>query len=160
MEDVPGIGRVSGGFNIGLEEAWANIRGILSSCPWVSCGHSRGAAQATLMTGYGIRSGHPPLYRVVFGEPKSCDEQAAKLIGTVRGFSFCNEWAGDIDPITGVPAYIFPLFPYIRVTPVTILNAEPSPTNPWLDYPDHAALHYMPDYQRNVGLLIEKAGLL
>src|SRR5208337_4475506 len=104
MEDVPGIGSVSGGFNIGLEEAWANVRGILGSSPWVSCGHSRGAAQATLMTGYGIRAGHPPLYRVVFGEPRSCDATAAKLIETIPSLSFCNEWAGDFDPVTEVPA--------------------------------------------------------
>ena len=153
MVDVPRLGSVSQGFEVGLEEAWGEIASIIGNSPWVSCGHSRGAAQATLMTGHGVCAGHPPLYRVVFGEPPSCDQEAAKIIGSVPSYSFCNEWAGDMDPIVLVPAYIPPLFPYARVEKLTKLHAAPSPGNPWLDYPANGALHYMPDYQRNVELM-------
>lgn len=145
MEDVPGIGSVSSGFNVGLPGVAEQLLQIVQRLPWVACGHSRGAAQATLLTGYGVRAGHPPLYRVVFGEPRSCDVTAAKLIGTVPSVSFCNQDGGIVDPVTLVPQYLPPLFPYFRVAPITYLNCTPSADDPW---PMPVALHWQPLYQR------------
>jgi Lipase (class 3) len=150
MEDVPGIGRVSRGFNVGLEEAWGRLKQIVRQEPWVVCGHSRGAAQATLLAVYGAAAGQPPAYRIVFGEPPSCDAQAGGFLKSVRSVSFCNGWNGDHDPVVDVPAYIPPLFTYQRVTPLTYLCGAPSANNPWINYPGPVCLHYMPDYQRNV----------
>ncbi len=146
MEDADGLGSVSQGFNIGLPALWPQLSKIIGQLPWISCGHSRGAAQCTLVTGHAILAGKPPLFRVCFGEPLSCDAPAAKIIGTVPSQSFCNEWNGHVDPIVQVP----PPIVYARVKALTKLRGAPSKGNPWLDYPDHGCLHFMPDYASNV----------
>jgi len=148
MEEVPGLGGVSQGFNIGLPDAWRQMAAIIGPLPWTAEGHSRGAAQCTLMTGHAILAGHPPRSRYVFGEPLSTDARAAKIIGTVPSLSFCRRWQGAEDPIVRKVADVLSLVGYVRVKPLTYLDGPPSPGNPWLDYLDSGFLHWMPDYEQ------------
>jgi hypothetical protein len=156
MEEVPGFGGVSQGFNIGLPNAWRQMYEIIGQLPWVASGHSRGAAQCTLMTGHAILAGHPPRFRCVFGEPLSGDARAAKIIGTVPSFSFCRKWQGAEDPIVRKVADVLSLAGYVRVSPLIELDGAPSADNPWLDYPEHGALHYCPDYERTLGRYLNR----
>jgi len=149
-EAVSGIGEVSQGMNAGLDEAYAGLSSVIGGAPWVSTGHSRGAAQCTLTAARGARAGHPPLFRIAFGEPLSTCDGASRFVDTVPSFSFCNAWKGNRDPIVSIAEDVLSAFDYTRVKQLTILDAAPSEQNPWLDYPDDGALHWMPDYERNV----------
>ena len=149
-ENEWGIGEVNQGMNAGLDRAYVELSATIGGDPWVACGHSRGAAQCTLTAARGIHGGHPPLFRVAFGEPLSTCGDASRLVAEVPSFSFCNAWKGNRDPVVSIAEGLLSAVGYTRVNQLTILDAAPSAQNPWLDYPDDGALHWMPDYERNV----------
>ena len=142
---VTHLGYAHQGFLFGLEDNWARIKAIIGDDPFVIAGHSRGAGEATLMTGLAVRSGKYPLKRIVFGEPRSCDANFAKIISVVPSSSYCNDDASEIDPVVEVPLDIPLVAPYARVKPLTKLRFVAGQNNPWMSL-GRIRCHYMPSY--------------
>ena len=144
MDAVRGLGCVHKGFNDGLEDLWPKIEAKIGDAPFILTGHSRGAAQATILTGYALRSGKRPAFRVVFGEPLSGDGEFARRVAEVPSVSFCAIDGDEFDPVVSVPVDIPGILPYKRAAPVIGLHVSPSKTNPW---PMPLSLHWIVDYQ-------------
>ena len=152
---VAQIGYAHKGFLFGMEENWCRIKEIIGDLSFVIAGHSRGAGEATIMTGFAVRSGRHPLRRIVMGEPRSCDDDFAKIISVIPSSSFCNVNNGSHDPVVSVPVSIPEIFDYTRVSPLVKLHAKPSAKNPWLDL-GPIALHWAVDYCSNVNAHYEQ----
>jgi hypothetical protein len=114
--DHDALGPVHSGFMDGMEGVWNDIKQHTDG-PRVVIGHSLGAARATILTGLMVLDGHPPLARVVWGEPKSGTIKLAKLVRQVPGRSYRNGDKFFHDPVTDVPLTI-PLADYVRATPL------------------------------------------
>jgi lysozyme family protein len=128
-EDVPGLGPVHSGFNCGLLRTWHEIA-LKVGPKFVLCGHSLGAARASILTGYAVRDGQAPIARVVFGEPRPGYRQLADLISAVPGRSYCNGNAFEHDLITAVPFRVWPEL-YVHPTQPISVCKEPPITDDW-----------------------------
>jgi hypothetical protein len=74
------LGPVHPGFFEGLPELWARLSPTLTTKPCIVAGHSLGAGRASLFTGLMVLDGHPPIWRLCFGEPRPAFPQAASII--------------------------------------------------------------------------------
>ena len=122
-----GLGPVHPGFYKGMDGVWQQIKSSTSG-QRIVVGHSLGAARAAILTGLMVLDGQPPIYRCVWGEPKSTFAQGAVIIGKVLAKSYRN---GDMrvhDPVTDVPLS-FPPMEYQRASVITDISV--TPTDDW-----------------------------
>jgi Lipase (class 3) len=122
------LGPVHPGFLLGMEHAWSEIKGRLSSAaPPVVTGHSLGAARASILCGLMALDGRPPKRRVCFGEPKPGFSRLASILVPIPGASYrCGSDRADDrishDLVTDVPIS-FPPEEYVHPTPLVHVPA-------------------------------------
>lgn len=131
------------GFNAGMKAAWAKIKTIIGSDPFIIAGHSLGAARAAICTAYAITDGLIPLARIVFGEPKSGFADLAAIVAKAPGRSYENVAAvgHGHDLIPDMPLTLR-LQPYTRDGELILLPVTP----PDYDGFDEFRFHHMPIY--------------
>lgn len=144
--EVADLGRIHAGFYAGLEVAWKKVKVIIGNAPLILAGHSRGAGQATILTGLAIRDGLKPLARYAFGEPRSGCGKLARLLAGTPGKSYRNGNAKQTswDPVTDVPFDIPLIEPYQHVMALTHISMPPPPNDPW---PGDLCYHHMQLYE-------------
>jgi hypothetical protein len=154
MHYVPNIGRLHSGFYASVSEVWPLLISSING-PWVACGHSLGAGETTICTALAIKANKPPLYRVVFGEPRSGDYELTATLKDVPTLSYCNcsNDLTDIDQVTKEPPYVPYLAPYEHASTLISINNDPGPNDPW---PGDIRLHHIQLYQQVLGGAIIK----
>jgi Lipase (class 3) len=129
------------GFNWGMEKVYGEVSMIVGTDYWISCGHSLGAARADNLTAYAIKSGHPPIARVVCGEPKPGFKDFCDIVSQVDGVSFINRDATGHDLVPDVPLKL-EIAPYSRPSALLPLDVTPPP----FDGIDLFRFHHMTIY--------------
>jgi hypothetical protein len=126
------IGPTSFGFLSGIENMLRELLAMLGADERVIvAGHSRGAAQADILTGLLVLAGRPPIARVVFGEPRPGFAQLAGIVAGVPGRSYLNGDENGHDRIHDVPFCLPPTLLYVHPTEPVRISAPPSPNDPW-----------------------------
>lgn len=131
------------GFHAGIDAVWVIIKAIIGNDRWIAAGHSLGAGRAANVTALGILDGHPPLARIVFGEPKPGWQDFADLYGHAPGRSYRNVLASPgigHDPVTDEPRSNL-IEPYRRATALIDLTVAPDPADS-----GEFVLHHIPLY--------------
>ena len=123
------LGHVHGGFYLGLEHVWGEVRPLIDQ-PVIVTGHSLGAARASIFTAIMVMDGRPPAQRVVFGEPKPGYADLGELVAAAPGRSYRNGDGLHHDLVTDVP-YSFPQIPYVHPTPIVPVCAQPPASDRW-----------------------------
>lgn len=118
------VGHVHDGFFESMEKVWAEVWHMISQ-PMIVTGHSLGAARADIITALMVVDGHPPVSRVVFGEPKPGLLDLAQNVIKVPGRSYRNGNKVHHDLVTDVP-FSFPPEEYVHPTEVIPICCEPS----------------------------------
>ena len=134
------FGPIHPGFDTGMEIAWQHIAARTDG-PYVICGHSLGAAHATLATARAKRDGKRVIERVVWGEPMSGFQPLADYLGGIKSTSYRNAVGKHFDRVTSVPFELL-IERYVRAGHLTDISAPPPDDDPWgpLRY------HHMPLY--------------
>ncbi len=128
------FGPVHPGFEVGMERAFMDV---ISKC-WptaqyrstIIAGHSLGAGRTAILTALLTEWGHPPLARVVFGEPKPGFQKLADYIKGVPARSYRNASGGQYDLVTSVPIS-FPPEEYVHPGPLIDVCAPPPDGDSW-----------------------------
>jgi hypothetical protein len=151
LEAVPvstRIGTVHQGFFDGMEKMWAEVRPMLTQ-PVVVTGHSLGAARSDILCGLMVADKHPPVRRVVFGEPRPGLPDFAALIKSIEGSSYRNGDGGsNHDHVCDVPFKSLGPFDFVHPTPLT--NVTALPTGNIFERESLFALHHIELYQAAV----------
>jgi hypothetical protein len=123
------LGDVALGFSEGMPDLFRSKLEQLTEAPWVSVGHSLGAARAQLMAGMGAVAGVPPLRCVAFGPPRVGMGDFTKAVAEIPWALYRN----CSDPVAEVPTSP----PFDRARDLIPLNAPGAPDDPWLMLRDH-----------------------
>jgi Lipase (class 3) len=131
------LGWVHWGFCAGTRRAARELLAFAAGRPVVVCGHSLGAAHATLVAAWCIVLGSVPAARICWGEPRSGFGRVRGILGAVPASrSYRNEASGIADIVTEVPLRLRWVLRYAHATPL-IRVSNPPPE--WSG--DPAALH-------------------
>jgi hypothetical protein len=140
---IAAVGLVHPGFFFGMPEVWMTIKPLIQGNLYV-CGHSLGAAHATLFAALAVRDGIKPARRVVLGEPRPGGAGLSDLLRDVPSASYCTVSGIRRDFVTCVPLAL-PDFAYQHPTVVTDLPAAITPEAENA-YGELFACHYPPVY--------------
>jgi hypothetical protein len=145
------LGWVHGGFYLGTDKMWSELRTMLTpGVPVAVAGHSLGASHANICCGHMIKAGIIPAKRVVVGEPKpGMQDFCGKLKVIPSSLSFVNGSGHRHDLVTDVPFSIPPALPFTRPTPLIPVTAMPT-GNVWERDVDPFAWHHVQLYQAAV----------
>jgi hypothetical protein len=108
---ITDMGSMHKGFMIGMLETWRMLAEKFPG-PSVDCGHSLGAAHATIAAGIGVIYGKAPLFYARWGEPAVCrGPEVGNLLTGVPGVSLRNIQHGGFeterDYVCSVPLSLF-----------------------------------------------------
>ena len=130
------IGWCHHGFQVGLAEAWMEIKAFTHctvATQFFFIGHSLGAARATLLAAIAIADGATVVGRVCWGEPRPGFEKIAGIVNKgLEGkpnLSFVNGMSGEHDLVTDVPTR-WPL-KYRHVNDLIPVTAPPPANDRW-----------------------------
>lgn len=130
--DTSVLGPVHPGFLRGMSHVWSDLKPLLRvDAKPVVCGHSLGAARASIMAALMIVDNRPPVARVVFGEPRPGFAKLASIVSKVPGRSYRNKGPyRRRDIVTDVPFNIG-YQAYVHPTPLIDVYAPPLPSDKW-----------------------------
>jgi Lipase (class 3) len=123
------LGPVHPGFYIGMQTAWSQIAAATTG-PYIMCGHSLGAAHATLCAALAELAGRKVLERVVWGEPMSGFQPLADLLADIPSTSYRNIVGKHYDRVTSVPFELL-VERYVRAGHLTDVTAAPPSNDAW-----------------------------
>ena len=131
-----GLGDVHAGFLIGMDDM---LKEISTAKPLLICGHSLGAARASILTGLALLNGLPVVRRVCFGEPNAGMEELSEVVNKAPGVSYRNTEGWQVDLVT-----VIPFVPHTFCHPTSPIRlhakADPDEHSPF-------RLHHMPLYR-------------
>lgn len=138
----PKLGWVHGGFERGVDAAYAAICKILpADAKVVLGGHSLGAAHAWQLAGLFAYDRKPVVQVEVFGSPRPGFQHLAHLV-TQNVPTVCRSWRNLDDPVPTVPFDLPPFFSYVDPVAPGAFSQAPAPGDlePLRDH--HGALYY------------------
>lgn len=135
------LGPVHPGFFEGIEAVVEKVLQRVPASTLVVCGHSLGAARATLATALMAAHGAAPAHRVVFGEPYAGFEQAAAFANIPNSRSYRNSKGAYHDLVCDVPFSFWPELYTKPTRPIDVCRV-PDPEDNWGLF----AWHHMPYY--------------
>lgn len=130
------LGLVHAGFLFGMPDVLNVIKPIR---PLVVCGHSLGAARASIFTGLALAKGHTVARRVCFGEPNAGMRELANVVKQAPGVSYRNREGWQVDLVTVIP-FVPPTFCHPTSPVVLEAHADPDEHTPF-------RLHHMTLYR-------------
>lgn len=142
------LGLIHPGFYAGLPDVRDKLLSLAKpNEPIAVTGHSLGAGRAALLGGLLALAGHPPAYRVCFGEPRSGLDKLAQILVTVPTHSLQNVGAdAATDPLAhdlvcDVPGWLR------HPNPIVPQVVTPTANDPWGLF----QFHHMALYCQGVG---------
>ena len=140
----PDLGMVHPGFCDGIAAVWRRVKPRIKGRLYIT-GHSRGAAQAALLTAIAVLDNIRPARVVLLGCPRPGGAKLAKILDGASIASYRAVTQFEKDPICDVPFDIMPAAAYVqpvplRDLPVIVTNAARQ------DMGLMFAIHFAPDY--------------
>jgi hypothetical protein len=119
----PRLGWCHAGFLKYMDLVFENIMAVVGRNV-IFCGHSLGAARASIMTGLFLDHGSQVMARVTFGEPRPAFDRLAEIIA--KSGCVSRSYRNGLDPVPEFPVPFWPLFPYRRVTEPLMFEKSPA----------------------------------